>query len=193
MIDYIEGILLSKEESSVVLVVQGGVGFHIHVPQAVAHDAVPGCRLALFTHLIVRQEILALYGFPAEEERSIFILLLGVNGIGPRLALAIVSALSSDSIKSAILNEQPEVFCRVPGVGKTSAQKIQLYLKNKIKGSLQAGSRPITDNDTEVLGALTTLGYSVVEAQAAIQSLPKGAPEDAEARILLALRYFSKN
>lgn len=89
------------------------------------------------------------------------------------------------------MGEQADVFGRVPGVGKTTAQKILLYLKGKVKGDLESLGGAFQDSDTEVIEALTGLGYSIIEAQAAIQSLPKDAPKDVESRLRLALHYFS--
>ncbi len=133
-----------------------------------------------------------LYGFETHEGRQYFTLLLTVDGIGPKLALAVLSYLSPDAIRRAVFHEQPEVFSRVPGVGKKTAQKILLQLQDKIPG--EAGLEPMTaisDADAEVLGALTSLGYSVVEAQAALQSIPRDTPQDVETRLRLTLQYFS--
>jgi Holliday junction DNA helicase RuvA len=122
----------------------------------------------------------------------IFLLLLSVDGIGPKSALAVLSTLSPDAIRRAIFHEQPEVFTRVPGVGKKTAQKILLQLQDRIPAmsGLEAVSA-ISDVDTEVLGALTTLGYSVVEAQSALQSIPRETPQEVEARLRAALQYFA--
>jgi Holliday junction DNA helicase RuvA len=141
--------------------------------------------------LIVRQDALSLYGFDSAEQRVFFNLLMGVDGIGPRLALAVLSTLSTDAIRRGVFNEQAEVFSRVPGVGKKTAQKILLYLHDRV--SAVEGLEPIaalSDADSEVLTALTTLGYSVVEAQAALQSIPRDTPADVETRLRLALQYF---
>ena len=158
----------------------------------------PGCglmeRIFLFTHLIVREDLLALYGFETEQEREYFNLLLGVNGVGPRLAMSVLSTLSVDAIRRAVGSEQREVFARVPGVGKRTAQKILLHLQDKIAAGdvLEFAGASVVGVDESVLEALTTLGYSVVEAQMAIQSIPRDASkEDVEERLRLALQYFS--
>ncbi len=120
------------------------------------------------------------------------LLLLSISGIGPRLAVTILSTLTPDSIRRAIFNEQAEVFNRVPGVGKKTAQKIIISLQDKI--SADEGFEPIaamSEADSEVLSALVALGYSVVEAQSALQSIPHDAPQEVEERLRLALRYFS--
>jgi Holliday junction DNA helicase RuvA len=170
----------------------GGVGLHVFVPAPTRDHLHPGDNLFLFTHLVVREDALTLYGFETHEGRDFFNLLLGVNGIGPKLALSVLSSLTPDAIRRAIFHEQDEVFARVPGVGKRTAQKILLHLQDRIP--MVAGLEPVaamSDVDTEVLNALTSLGYSVVEAQAALQSIPRDAPHEIEARLRLALHYFA--
>jgi len=140
----------------------------------------------------VREDALTLYGFVTEQERVIFTHLLAVSGIGPRLALSVVSTLSPEMLANAIQRDEPEMISRVPGVGKKTAQKIVLEMKGKLlPDTLPAGLAAVSIRDTEVIEALTTLGYSIVEAQAALQGIPRDAPEDIEERIRLALAYFS--
>jgi Holliday junction DNA helicase RuvA len=112
--------------------------------------------------------------------------------MGPRLSLGVLSVLSPDAIRRAVFYEQAEVFSRVPGVGKKTAQKILLQLQDRIK--MAPGLEPVamtSDLDMQVVDALTTLGYSVVEAQAAVQSIPRETPEDLEERLRLALQFFA--
>lgn len=189
MIAYLQGQIASVAENSLV-VTTSGVGFLVGVPAPLAATCKPNDRIGLHTHLVVREDALSLYGFETQQERDTFLLLLGVSGIGPKIALAILSVLSLDAIRRAVLSEQPEVFSRVPGVGKRNAQKILIYLQGRIKGEGQE-AQVLDDSDAPVLDALTSLGYSVVEAQAAVQSLPKDAPADVEERLRMALRYFS--
>jgi Holliday junction DNA helicase RuvA len=187
----ISGKVINLEAHSVVVEV-GGIGYSVNIPKPLLEQLRRGENISLHTYLVVRQDALSLYGFSNLEERDFFSMLLGVDGIGPRLALAILSSLSTEAIRRSVFNEQPEVFSRVPGVGKKTAQKILLYLQDRIPSV--EGLAPIavmTDVDTEVLDALTTLGYSVVEAQAALQSIPRDAPQEVEERLRLALRYFS--
>jgi Holliday junction DNA helicase RuvA len=192
MIASLNGRIAEKDDDSLVIEI-GGVGVRVFVPAPQRDTAKVGDMIALNTHLIVRETELTLYGFHTKEERQFFNLLLGVNGVGPRLALSVLSTLNPNAIRRAVFNEQAEVLNQVPGVGKTTAQKILLHLHNKIKDV--DGLEPVgamDDVDTEVLAALTALGYSVVEAQAALQIIPKDAPEGVEERIRLALGYFSK-
>ena len=190
MIASVEGEILGLGENSLVVRV-GGVGLLVSVPAQVRARARVGESVFLHTHLIVREDLLALYGFETEIEREYFIMLLGVNGVGPRIALSVMSILSVDAIRRAVLSEQSEVFSRVPGVGKKNAQKILLHLQGKIKNDGTEIGFEITDGDESVLEALTALGYSVVEAQAAIQSIPKDTSTDIEERLRQALRFFS--
>ncbi len=169
-----------------------GLGLRVFVPAQVRDRARVGEFVALQTYLVVREDALSLYGFENRENREFFTMLLGVNGVGPRIALAILSVLSTDAIRRAVVNEQADIFSRVPGVGKKTAQKILLHLQGKVSGEGQfAEMAPLTDIETEVIGALTALGYSVIEAQTALQAIPKDAPMDVEARLRLALQYFS--
>jgi holliday junction DNA helicase RuvA len=190
MIASLNGDVVAADNESLVVAV-GGIGLRVHVTQAVRSQYRPGERVHLHTHLVVREDSLTLYGFEREDERSFFLLLLGVNGVGPRMALGVLSILSVDAIRRAVQSEQPEIFGRVPGVGKKTGQKIILHLQGKVGEGLVFEGLPVTDVDTEVLEALTALGYSVVEAQAAIQSIPRDAAEDVEARLRVALQFFS--
>jgi len=189
MIARLVGEIISIEENAII-VQTGGIGLRVYVPSSLIDNAVMGKEVILFTHLVIRQDLLALYGFATEEEEQFFRLLLGVDGVGPRLALAVLSTLSVDAVRRAVLSDQPEVFSRVPGVGKKTAQKIGLYLQGKV-GEISPLQMVRSDTDTQVLEALTSLGYSVVEAQAAIQSIPRNTPDDLETRLRIALQYFS--
>jgi holliday junction DNA helicase RuvA len=191
MISILNGRVIEVSSDSLVVGL-GGVGLQVYVPVPLRDRSRPGDELFLHTYLVVRQDALSLYGFETLDERQLFILLLQVDGIGPKLALAVLSALSPDAIRRAIFHEQPEIFTRVPGVGKKTAQKILLQLQDRIPAiSGLEHATALADVDTEVLAALTTLGYSVVEAQAALQSIPRDTPQDVEARLRAALQYFA--
>jgi Holliday junction DNA helicase RuvA len=192
MISALTGRVSEKDDHSLVIEV-GGVGLQVHVPKGLQAEMQVGETVSLHTYLAVRENDLTLYGFMTKEEREFFTLLLGVSGVGPRLALAALSTLTPHAMRRAVFNEQAEVFRGIPGVGKTTAEKILLHLKNKIKDV--EGLEPISaldEVDTEVLAALTALGYSIVEAQAALQIIPKDAPKDVEERLRMALGYFMK-
>jgi len=177
--------------SDSLIVEVGGVGLQVYIPAPLKDRLNIGDNTLLYTHLVVREDALTLYGFEGKDARSIYRLLLGVNGVGPRLALAVLSTLSPDEIRGAVLQEREDVFNHVPGIGKKTAQKIIIHLQDKIPA--EAGLAPISvlaEGDVEVVAALSALGYSVVEAQSAIQSIPKDAPQDVETRLRLALQYF---
>lgn len=179
-------------ESNSIIIEMGGIGFQVYVPITLKDRLKPSDTVFLFTYLVVRQDMLSLYGFDTHESREFFILLLTVNGIGPKLAISILSTLTPDAIRRAVFHEQADIFSRVPGVGKKTAQKILLSLQGRIKAI--EGLEPIamfSDVDTEVMAALTSLGYSIVEAQSALQSIPRDAPGDVEERLRLALQFFS--
>lgn len=190
MIASLFGEITEISASSLVVRV-GGVGLLVGVPAELRTRVKIGENVSLHTYLVVREDSLSLYGFDSAEEREFFVLLLSVNGIGPRTALATLSVLSPDAIRRAVVSEQADVFARVPGVGKKTGQKILLQLQGKIKDTEITGlPAAITNLDTEVLDALTGLGYSVVEAQTAIQAIPHEPSQDVETRLRLALQYF---
>lgn len=191
MIATLHGKVLHKENESLVVEV-GGAGLEVHVPAQLREETVRGESITLHTYLVVRENELTLYGFETREEKEFFELLMSVSGVGPKLALATLSTLNPDTIRRAVFHEQAEVLSRVPGMGKKTAQKVLLHLQDRIKAvDTLAPVAALTDADTEVLEALIALGYSVVEAQAALQALPREAPQDVEERLRLALQYFS--
>ena len=192
MIASIQGKVIHKGNDFLVVNLNG-LGIQVFTSKETCETANIGDIKFFHSQLIVREESLTLFGFESEIEREYFNLMLGVNGVGTRLALSIISTLSIDAINRAVGSEQFEVFARVPGVGKKTAQKIAIHLQGKINvGSEIIGIKSsYQDVDLEVLEALTTLGYSVVEAQSALQYIPKDAPKDIEERLRIALQYFS--
>lgn len=190
MIASIEGIVTENLKDSLVINI-GGLGFRVLVSASLLNSVEMNQRIGLFTHLVVREDALTLYGFETIDDRDMFNMLLSVSGVGPRTALAIVSGISLENIKKAVLNEQPDLLAGIPGVGKKTAQGIVLHLQGKIKGDISASAKRVSDIDGDVIAALTNLGYSIVEAQTALQMIPKDTPEDLETRVRTALKYFS--
>jgi holliday junction DNA helicase RuvA len=191
MISILHGNVISLETDGIVVDVNG-IGFHVMVPTQLRDGLQPGESIYLYTKLIVREDAWLLCGFETKEGREVFELLLSVNGIGARLAMSILSTLTPDTIRRAVFNEQAEIFSHVPGIGNKTAQKIVLHLQDRLPST--EGLAPlskISEVDTEVLAALTALGYSLVEAQAALQYIPKDTPQDVEARLRMALQFFS--
>lgn len=191
MIATLRGEISQIEETAIILEV-GGVGLRVFVPAPVRTRAKVGETAFLFTHLVVREDALTLYGFESQADRELYTILLGVDGVGPKVALAVLSTLTVDAIQRAIFADESEILGRVPGVGKKTAQKMAIHLKDKLKPTdALAGVAAMADFDSEVLAALTALGYSVVEAQSAIQAIPKDASKDVEERLRIALQYFT--
>lgn len=190
MIATLHGKVVQIEDNALILEV-GGVGLRVFAPAPLRKRLSVGEVIMFYTHLIVREDALTLYGFESQAERELFNTLLGVDGVGPKVALSVLSTMTLDAVQRAVFAEEPEVLSRVPGVGKKTAQKMALHLKDKLKPmDALATVAAMTDRDSEVLAALTALGYSVVEAQSAIQSLPKDAPDETGERLRMALQYF---
>ena len=190
MIATLRGEISQIEDNALILEV-GGVGLRVFVPAMLRTRLKVGEIILLYTHLVVREDSLTLYGFEAQGDRELFNVLLGVDGVGPKVALSVLSSMTLDAVQRAVFADEAELLSRVPGVGKKTAQKMALHLKDKLKPTDSlARVAAMSDTDSEVLAALTSLGYSVVEAQAAIQSISKDAPDDTEERLRLALGYF---
>lgn len=191
MIATLRGEVIQIEENALI-VEMGGMGLRVFVPGPLRGRMKVGEAALLYTHLVVREDALSLYGFENQADRDLFNMLLGVDGVGPKVSLSVLSTLTLDTVQRAVFTEESEILSRVPGVGKKTAQKIVLHLHDRLKpGDALAKIAALSDNDSEVLAALTALGYSVVEAQSAIQSLPKDAPQDVEERLRLALQNFN--
>ena len=193
MIASVRGVVQDIETGYLVIEI-GGVGVRVAVPESILDETVAiGVELQLWTQLILRQDSLSLYGFADSKQLHIFDLLLGAPGVGPKVAMAIISGMSVDGLRHAITSDQPELLSRVPGVGIKTARKIGFYLKDKIDDKqMSAEDSTFNTVDVELLEALTTLGYSVAEAQNAIQDTDVDSADNLEDRIVLALRYLSK-
>jgi len=190
MIASLEGAVAVIGDDHLVITV-GGVGFRVSVPDGVRRAlSGPGAHVRLFTHLLVRENELALYGCSTQEELALFHLLMSVSGIGPRIALALLSFMSPERLRTAVAQEQADVLAQVPGVGPKTARRLIFQLKDKMSPGGAAALPPLTEQDTEVIAALTALGYSIVEAQTALQNLPRDPTMSIEERIRRALAYF---
>lgn len=175
-----------------VVVRAGGVGLHVRAPASVLTqlDSV-GQPVELFTHLHVRENELALFGFLTEEELTLFKLLLSISGVGPKVAMALLGTVSPDALRQAVVQEEPGLLSRVPGIGPKTARAIIFHLKDKIIPTGVETAPLLSDTDAEVIAALTALGFSLVEAQAALQSLPRDDGFPVEERVRQALAYFA--
>ena len=172
MISSIRGRLEYKTANDVVVAI-GGVSLRIQVPLSVT-DALgaPGESVELFTSLQMRmrEDTIALYGFMTNQARRFFELLIGITGVGPRNALALLSAYSPEQLASAITSGRSEVLSSVSGVGKRLADRIIVDLRGKLEDEWGEATDFITFDDSEVLGALVALGYSPAEARSAASS-----------------------
>ena len=178
-------------QSDRIVVEIGGIGLWVYITDPLRDTLSVGESASFYTYLSVREDALTLYGFATAEEREYFTLLLGVNGVGPRIAMATLSTLNPAAIRRAVFSEQPEVLSRVPGIGNRTSQRVLLHLQGRLEATddLEAMA-DFADTDTQVVEAMVALGYSVIEAQAAVQNIPKDAPDNIEERIRLALQYF---
>jgi Holliday junction DNA helicase RuvA len=194
MIASIRGILAQTAPDHVVVEV-GGVGLLVYAPRQVlgALGAI-GETVQLYTNLQVREDSLTLYGFATTDQRQLFETLLGVTGIGPKVALNLLGSGAPDELRNAIAAGDVVRLSRVPGIGKKTAERLVLELKGKI--DLRSISTPVGTTpaaiavNAELAEMLTSLGFSTTEAMAAINALPHDAPPDLEDRLRLALRYF---
>ena len=193
MIGSLRGEIIGKEEGGLLIEVNG-VGFYVLAPTTLLDVLEVGTRAQLFTHLHVREQELTLFGFADQEDLELFRTLLKVQGIGPKVALAILSYLPSETLRQAVAQGEAALLSRVPGIGPKKAKQIMFYLKDKIGlEDIFVTGTPITDTDGEVIAALTALGYSVVEAQSALQQLPKEAREESlEEKVRLALSSLAR-
>jgi Holliday junction DNA helicase RuvA len=191
MIASLEGKVESVGGEGAVINV-GGVGFKVFMPTSdIAAMGKPGQQVKIYTHLHVREDNLSLYGFNSTEGLWLFETLIGVTGLGPKLSLALLSALSPEQITTAIATSSVEMLDMVPGVGKKVAHRIILELKDKIgAGWIITPATQIAQENTDVLAALTGLGYSASEAVKAVAALPDDAKLKLEEKVKLALQYL---
>ena len=187
MITSIEGKLAGAGPDWADVTVGGGVTLRVSVPDA-SRLGRPGDPVRLFTTLQVRDDSLTLYGFPTEDARSAFQSLVGVNGVGPRLALGVLSSMSTESLALAISSGDPDAFKRVSGVGTKTANRIVLELKGKL--DWQVGAAAEMDGDQGLVDALTALGYTAPEAMTAISALPRGDQMSLEDKVRFCLQQL---
>lgn len=177
MIGRLSGVVADKSVDNVLIDV-GGVGYEVAVtPRTIAALPAVGRDATLHTHLHVREDLMGLYGFASGDERDIFRILIGVTGVGPKLALAVLATLSPDELRHVVLSEDVAALTAVPGIGQRSAQKLLLELRPKMDvpdSPLQAGSMV-----AEVREALESLGYQAAEIREVLRDLPaEGTVED---------------
>jgi len=190
MIASLRGQIKAVGEGQVIIDV-GGVGYLVHVAgRTLEQLPAVGQTVELYTHLVVRENDVALYGFTNHEESSLFVTLMTASGVGPRTAMAALATLAPETLRSAIVRGDADALMRIPGVGRKTAQRLVLDLKDKVGVPGEAVAAPaLTAGDVDVINALTALGYSVAEAQSALGAIPADL-QDLDQRILAALRFM---
>lgn len=193
MIGSLRGTVTHKDDDSIIIDV-AGVGYLVQIPLTLQEQLHVGQPAQVLTYLHVREQELTLFGFSDSEEKALFKTLLGIQGIGPKMALSILSHVSGETLRQAVARQEAALLTRVPGIGAKKAKQIVFQLKDKVGiEDIFETTVPITDADGEVIAALTALGYSIVEAQSAIQQLPKEAEgESVEEKVRLALSSLAR-
>jgi Holliday junction DNA helicase RuvA len=179
VIGSVRGTVLERSATGEAIVEVGGVGYRVLVPLGGLQALVPGEPTFLFTHLHVRDDALVLYGFPTRGERDTFEVLIGANGVGPKLALAICSVHSPAALRRALVDDDVDALTLVPGVGTRTAQRLLLELKARLEVPGLAGgdTEPaLTTPRVQVRDALAGLGYGPDEVRDALVSLPDDGP-----------------
>ncbi len=170
----------------------GGIGYRVSMPTSTLSTlGTTGKDVKLHTHLHVREDALTLYGFSSAADLDLFQTLMTVSGIGPRLALAMLSAMSAEQLATAIATGSADLLTAIPGIGKKTASRVILELQDKMgAGLISSPAAQIVQENTDVLAALTSLGYSVAEASRAVATLPAGSKLSLEEKVRLALGWF---
>lgn len=174
MIGRLHGRLIEKTPPQILIDVNG-VGYEVDVPMSTfCNLPAEGQEITLLTHFVVREDAMLLYGFATAAERQTFRALIRISGIGPRIALAVLSGMSTNDFAAAVENGDAALLTRVPGIGKKTAERLVLELKGKLIGSAFAGALmpAASANQADITSALVALGYSEREAQAAVRTLP---------------------
>lgn len=191
MIAFLSGTIFTKGINYLILMTSGGVGYKVFVPADLINSSIIDKPLSLYTHTHVKEDALDLYGFPTQEEISMFELLLGVSGIGPKTALNIFSNGKLPKIKEAIVKGDVDFFTTVPRLGRKNAQKIIIELRSKL-GSIADLDLTAEGGETkEIVDALKTFGFSTSEAKEALKGI-KDSEGNTSDKIKLALKYLGK-
>ena len=192
MIATLEGTLEYRGADSVIINV-GGIGFQVYVPISVFNQAsTTGSSILLYTHLHVKEDNLSLYGFASSEELDLFKNLISISGVGPKVALSLLSALGTEQLVMAITAGNTELISQVPGIGKKMASRIVIELESKLEGEWKGAVLPLATKNTEAIAAFTRLGYSFREATQAISSLSNTGTLSLEEKVKLALQQLAE-
>ncbi|MBP1759313.1 MAG: Holliday junction helicase subunit RuvA [Firmicutes bacterium] len=197
MIGMLRGKVWEIQSERLVIDVQG-TGYLLTVPYGLLAKVHPGQELVVYTHVIMREDDLSLYGFSSFEEKQLFLQMLSVSGIGPKAAISLLSTFGAVQIESAIASENLSLLTKVPGIGKKTAQRLILELKEKFKGirsiSSESGSLSdsVFDKNSEALQTLIALGFSFDEAKQALGHILKESDNlSTEEQVKKALRLIA--
>ena len=200
MYAYFKGIIAQKEEDGLILEVNQ-IGYHIFMPGSML-DALPGVgqEAMIHTYTYVKEDALQLYGFLSRDDLTLFKMLISVSGIGPKGGLAVLSTLSADDLRFAILSEDAKAIAKAPGIGAKTAQKVVIELKDKIsleealdmkKSHVEARAAGQSGTMEEAVEALVALGYSSTDALRAVRSIEHAEEKEAEVLLKEALRMLA--
>ena len=205
MFSYIRGPL-TEVLGDTIVVEAGGIGWNIHVPMSV-HDGLTrvGAEVKIYTSFQVREDAMTLYGFLTRQDLEMFRLLLGVNGIGPKAALGILSVMRPDDLRMAIISEDAKAIAKAPGIGPKTAKRVILDLKDRIRmedilpggmaaepaGAAAASAAGVEGAAKEAIEALVALGYSMTEAARAVRQVPVTEDMTVEAVLKASLKYLA--
>ena len=202
MIAFVRGTAVDMTENSVI-VEAGGIGYEIYMTGTDLSQIHMGEEVKIHTYFNVREDAMQLYGFRSKDDLQMFKLLLGVNGVGPKAAVGVLAGITADELRFAILSDDVKSLSKAPGIGKKTAQKLILELKDKMKledafelklaheqEKAVAGLGEISDGRQEAVEALVALGYSSTDALRAVRKVTDVAPDDVEGLLKAALKNF---
>ena len=202
MIAFVRGTAVDMTENSVI-VETGGIGYEIYMTGTDLSQIHMGEEVKIHTYFNVREDAMQLYGFRSKDDLQMFKLLLGVNGVGPKAAVGVLAGITADELRFAILSDDVETLSKAPGIGKKTAQKLILELKDKMKledafeiklaheqEKAAAGLGEVSDGRQEAVEALVALGYSSTDALRAVRKVTDVAPDDVEGLLKAALKNF---
>ena len=193
MIASLEGIIDAVSKDSLIVNVNG-IGFKVTVTTSVLSEmGITGREVKLYTHFHVREDDMSLFGFGSLDELKLFETLISVSGLGPKTGMAMLSAMSADQVAMAIASGSVEILTTIPGIGKKTADRFILELKDKVGGvMISSPAGKAAQENADVVSALVSLGYSVQETTKAVNALPSGKKLTLENKVKLALQYLGK-
>ena len=202
MIAFVRGTAVDMTENSVIVEI-GGIGYEIYMTGTDLSQIHMGEEVKIHTYFNVREDAMQLYGFRSKDDLQMFKLLLGVNGVGPKAAVGVLAGITADELRFAILSDDVKTLSKAPGIGKKTAQKLILELKDKMKledafeiklaheqEKAAAGLGEVSDGRQEAVEALVALGYSSTDALRAVRKVTDVAPDDVEGLLKAALKNF---